>query len=119
MVRALPAWRQAEWTAGRWLAKHLVGEALRVPAYDVEVLPRADGSPYVLVGGGPVPAVHLSLSHTGRQVAAALAPEPVGVDLCETASAAAVRRVADHALSPRSSPSSGRTGRRRRPPPGP
>ncbi|MFD7258300.1 4'-phosphopantetheinyl transferase family protein [Streptomyces sp. NPDC059874] len=100
VVGALPAWRQAEWLAGRLLAKRLVGEAVAAPAQDVEVLPRADGSPYVLVGGSPMPGLNVSISHTARHVAAALAPEPVGVDLCETGSAAVVRRVADHAFSP-------------------
>lgn len=100
VVQALPAWRQAEWVAGRLLAKRLVGEFVAAPAQDVEILPRDDGSPCVVVGGSPMPAVNVSISHTARHVAAALAPEPVGVDLCETVSAAAVRRVADHALSP-------------------
>lgn len=97
---ALPARRRAEWTAGRLLSKHLAGAFLAVPADDVEVLPRTDGSPRLLVGGGPVPGAHLSISHTAHQVAAALAPEPVGVDLCRTASADVVRRVADRVLSP-------------------
>ncbi|MFG2294439.1 4'-phosphopantetheinyl transferase family protein [Streptomyces sp. NPDC048603] len=99
LVRTLPAWRQAEWVAGRGLAKRLVGEAVAAPAEEVEILPREDGSPRVLVGGSPVPGVHVSISHTARHTAAALAPEPVGVDLCETVSAAAVRRVADRVLS--------------------
>ncbi|MFG2994151.1 4'-phosphopantetheinyl transferase family protein [Streptomyces sp. NPDC048257] len=98
---ALPAWRRAEWTAGRLLAKCLVGEALSAPADEVEILPRDDGSPCVLVGGSPVTALNVSISHTSRHVAAALAPQPVGVDLCEEASADAVRRVAEHFLSPR------------------
>ncbi|MEV5340333.1 4'-phosphopantetheinyl transferase superfamily protein [Streptomyces sp. NPDC052676] len=100
VLHGLPAWRRTEWVAGRLLAKRLVGEAVAVPASDVEILPRADGSPHVVVGGGAMPAVHVSISHTARHVAAALAPEPVGVDLCETDAAAAVRRAADHVLSP-------------------
>ncbi|WP_030767567.1 MULTISPECIES: 4'-phosphopantetheinyl transferase family protein [unclassified Streptomyces] len=100
VLRALPAWRRAEWTAGRFLAERLVGEVVPAPADDVEIPPREDGSPRVVVGGSPMPALHLSISHTARYVAAALAPEPVGVDLCETDSADAVRRVADHFLSP-------------------
>ncbi|MFE5490123.1 4'-phosphopantetheinyl transferase family protein [Streptomyces virginiae] len=100
VLEALPAWRRAEWTRGRLLAKRLVGDALAVPPGEVEVLPRDDGSPRVVVGGVPMPAVHVSISHTARHVAAALAPDPVGVDLCEAASEAAVRRVADHVLSP-------------------
>ncbi|MFJ5548768.1 4'-phosphopantetheinyl transferase family protein [Streptomyces sp. NPDC093225] len=100
VVRGLPAWRRGEWMAGRLLAKRLVGEAVGAPEADVEVLPREDGSPYVVVAGSPLPALHLSISHTAGHVAAALAPEPVGVDLCETGSAPAVRRVADHVLSP-------------------
>ncbi|MFB7267514.1 4'-phosphopantetheinyl transferase family protein [Streptomyces nojiriensis] len=101
VLGALPAWRQAEWTAGRLLAKRLVGEVVSAPADGVEILPRDDGSPRVVVGGSsPAPALHVSISHTAGYVAAALAPEPVGVDLCEFASADAVRRVADHFLSP-------------------
>ncbi|MBT2449797.1 4'-phosphopantetheinyl transferase superfamily protein [Streptomyces sp. ISL-43] len=100
VVHALPGWRQAEWAAGRLLAKRLVGEVTAAPADEVEVLPREDGSPYAVVGGSPMPAVSVSISHTAGHVAAAVAPQPVGVDLCETVSAAAVRRVADHALSP-------------------
>ncbi|MFJ6760693.1 4'-phosphopantetheinyl transferase family protein [Streptomyces sp. NPDC091273] len=99
VVHALPARRQAEWTAGRLLAKRLAAGALAVPADEVEVLPRDDGSPYVLVGGSPVADVQVSISHTARHVAAALAPGAVGVDLCETASADAVRRVADRVFS--------------------
>ncbi|MFZ3496009.1 4'-phosphopantetheinyl transferase family protein [Streptomyces sp. 5.8] len=100
VLHALPAWRQAEWTAGRLLAKRLVHEAVGAPEREVEVLPRADGSPYVLVGGSPRADLHLSVSHTAGHVAAALAPQPVGVDLCETASADVVRRVADRVLTP-------------------
>ncbi|MBT2479926.1 4'-phosphopantetheinyl transferase superfamily protein [Streptomyces sp. ISL-94] len=100
VVHALPVWRQAEWAAGRLLAKRLAGEALGAPATEVEILPRDDGSPRVVVRGRPMPGVHVSISHTAHHVAAALAPGPVGVDLCETVSAAAVRRVADHLLSP-------------------
>lgn len=100
VVLALPAWRQAEWTAGRLLAKRLVHEAVGAPEREVEVLPRADGSPYVLVGGAPQADLNLSISHTAGHIAAALAPQPVGVDLCETASADAVRRVADQVLTP-------------------
>ncbi|MFJ6934333.1 4'-phosphopantetheinyl transferase family protein [Streptomyces sp. NPDC101132] len=97
---ALPAWRRAEWTAGRLLAKHLVAAYTGAAADAVEVLPRADGSPYALLHGRPVAAVHLSVSHTAHRVAAALAPGPVGVDLCETAAADTVRRIGDHAFSP-------------------
>ncbi|MCX5149072.1 4'-phosphopantetheinyl transferase superfamily protein [Streptomyces sp. NBC_00320] len=100
VVHALPARRRAEWVAGRVLAKRLVGEAVGAPEDDVEILPHDDGSPYVVVGGSPMPAVSVSISHTARHVAAALAPGPVGVDLCGTQSAAAVRRVGAHAFSP-------------------
>ncbi|GAA0319539.1 hypothetical protein GCM10010302_68430 [Streptomyces polychromogenes] len=100
VARALPAWRRSEWMAGRLLAKRLAGELVGAPAGEVEVLPREDGSPHLVVGGRPLPSLHVSISHTPGHAAAALAPGPVGVDLCETASAAAVRRVAEHAFSP-------------------
>ncbi|WKD35954.1 4'-phosphopantetheinyl transferase family protein [Streptomyces xanthophaeus] len=100
LVRGMRAWRQAEWTAGRLLAKRLLGEVVSAPAEGVEILPRDDGSPRVVVGGTPAHALYVSISHTAGHVAAALAPVPVGVDLCERDSADAVRRVADHFLSP-------------------
>ncbi|MGW9070411.1 4'-phosphopantetheinyl transferase superfamily protein [Streptomyces yangpuensis] len=100
VLEALPARRRAEWAQGRLLAKRLVGDALAVPPQAVEVLPRDDGSPRVVVEGVPTPWLHVSVSHTVGHAAAALAPQPVGVDLCGTASAAAVRRAADHVLSP-------------------
>ncbi|MFC9586625.1 4'-phosphopantetheinyl transferase superfamily protein [Streptomyces yangpuensis] len=100
VLEALPARRRAEWAQGRLLAKRLVGDALAVPWGEVEILPRDDGSPRLVVGGLPVPWLHVSVSHTAGHAAAALAPEPVGVDLCRTASAAAVHRAADHVLSP-------------------
>lgn len=64
VARALPAWRRSEWMAGRLLAKRLAGELLGAPAREVEVLPRDDGSPQLLVGGLPLPRVHVSISHT-------------------------------------------------------
>ncbi|WP_367320011.1 4'-phosphopantetheinyl transferase superfamily protein [Streptomyces sp. HUAS ZL42] len=101
---ALPPWRRGEWRAGRFLAKRLVAEATGVPATEVEILPRDDGSPRMSVAGGPVDALYVSLSHTAHHVAAALAPGAVGVDLCETSSAAAVRRAVDHVLTPEERP---------------
>lgn len=97
--RGLPPWRQAEWAAGRVLAKRLVSQVTGVPVTEVEILPRDDGSPQV-----SVPALHISLSHTANHVAAAVAPAAVGVDLCETSSADSVRRAADHVLLPEERP---------------
>jgi 4'-phosphopantetheinyl transferase EntD len=93
--RGLPPRRQAEWAAGRVLAKRLVAEVTGVPAGEVEILPRDDGSPRV-----SVPGLQISLSHTAHHVAAAVTPAAVGVDVCETSSAASVRRAADHVLVP-------------------
>nr|WP_237519409.1 4'-phosphopantetheinyl transferase superfamily protein [Streptomyces sp. HUCO-GS316] len=104
VFHALPRWRQDEWGAGRFLAKRLVAEVTGAPVTEVEILPRDDGSPRVSVDGSPAPAVHLSLSHTDHHVAAAVALGAVGVDLCEMASAAAVRRAADHILVPEERP---------------
>ncbi|MFK4145273.1 4'-phosphopantetheinyl transferase family protein [Streptomyces sp. NPDC004065] len=102
---ALPPWRQAEWWAGRLTAKRLVAEVTGTPVTSVEILPRADGSPRLTLAAGPGGrprdrCPHLTISHTAHHVAVALAPGPVGVDVCETASAGAVRRAADHVLSP-------------------
>ncbi|MET8248079.1 4'-phosphopantetheinyl transferase superfamily protein [Streptomyces sp. NPDC005202] len=74
------------------------------PPTEVEILPRDDASPRVFVAGSPVSEWNVSISHTARHVAAALAPDSVGVDLCETASVAAVRRAADHVLTPEERP---------------
>ncbi|QTE01830.1 hypothetical protein S1361_31155 [Streptomyces cyanogenus] len=61
----------------------------------MEVLQRADGGPRL-----SVPGLQVSLSHTARHVAVAVAPGAVGVDLCEPAAAPAVRRAAIHVLAP-------------------
>ncbi|MEU9477443.1 4'-phosphopantetheinyl transferase superfamily protein [Streptomyces sp. NPDC048191] len=95
VFRGLPAWRQAEWGVGRLLAKSVVSWATGLPLAEVEILPRADGSPRV-----SVPGLHVSISHTTHHVAAVTAPGAVGVDLCETAAAPAVGRAAAHVLVP-------------------
>ncbi|MGV4987335.1 4'-phosphopantetheinyl transferase family protein [Streptomyces sp. NPDC001709] len=95
VFHGLPPWRQAEWGAGRFLAKTLVAALTGLQVTEVEILPREDGSPRV-----SVPGLHVSLSHTTHHVAAAVAPGAIGVDLCETASAPAVRRAAAHVLAP-------------------
>lgn len=96
----LPPWRRREWAAGRDLAKHLVAGATGTPLTEVEILPREDGSPQLLIGAHPETAPHLSISHTEHHVAAALASDPVGIDVCELTSAVAVGRAADHILTP-------------------
>ncbi|MFI1168078.1 4'-phosphopantetheinyl transferase family protein [Streptomyces sp. NPDC020801] len=99
LFHALPPRRQGEWGAGRLLAKCLVADAAVMPVTEIEILPRADGSPEVSVGGGPVAVYQISISHTAHHVAVALASGAVGVDVCETGAAAAVRRAADHVLT--------------------
>ncbi|CAL9598262.1 4'-phosphopantetheinyl transferase family protein [Streptomyces sp. enrichment culture] len=93
--RGLTPWRQAEWAAGRILAKRLVAEVTGTPVPHVEILPRHDGSPML-----SLPALRISLSHTAHHVAAAVSPTAVGVDVCEMSSAPSVRRAADHVLVP-------------------
>ncbi|GHF46129.1 4'-phosphopantetheinyl transferase superfamily protein [Streptomyces griseosporeus] len=95
VLDGLPARRRAEWAAARVLAKELVARVTGERAGDVEILPRADGSPRL-----SVPGLRISLSHTAVHVAAATAPGPVGVDVCETSCAPAVLRAADHVLHP-------------------
>lgn len=95
VLDGLPVRRRAEWAAGRGLAKELVAGVTGERAGGVEILPRADGSPRL-----SVPGLRISLSHTAAHVAAATAPGPVGVDVCETFSAPAVLRAADHVLHP-------------------
>ncbi|MGV9278161.1 4'-phosphopantetheinyl transferase family protein [Streptomyces griseosporeus] len=95
VLDGLPARRRAEWAAARVLAKELVARVTGERAGDVEILPLADGSPRL-----SVPGLRISLSHTAGHVAAATAPGPVGVDVCETSCAPAVLRAADHVLHP-------------------
>ncbi|MEU6592246.1 4'-phosphopantetheinyl transferase superfamily protein [Streptomyces sp. NPDC046881] len=95
VLHGLPRWRQAEWAAGRLLAKTVVSKVTGRPVGEVEILPRADGSPRL-----SVPGLQVSLSHTAHHVAAAVAPGAVGVDLCEVSAAPSVRRAAPHVLSP-------------------
>ncbi|EST34808.1 4'-phosphopantetheinyl transferase family protein [Streptomyces roseochromogenus] len=104
VLHGLPPWRQAEWGAGRLIAKTVVSWLTGLPVTDVEILPRDDGSPRV-----SVPGLHVSLSHTTHHVAAAIASGAVGVDLCETTAAPAVRRAAAHVMAPEERQLSGET----------
>ncbi|GGW55957.1 hypothetical protein GCM10010503_36340 [Streptomyces lucensis JCM 4490] len=95
VFHGLPRWRQAEWEAGRLLAKTVVSSVTGRPVTEVEILPRADGSPRL-----SVPGLQVSISHTAHHVAAAVAPGAVGVDLCELSAAPSVGRAAAHVLAP-------------------
>jgi len=82
LFRRLASPRAEEWLAGRLVAKRLVRRLLdrSVGLSAIEVLPDAVGAPQLRPLGGPTPT--LSISHTARYAAAAIAwTGLVGVDV--------------------------------------
>jgi phosphopantetheinyl transferase len=82
LFRTFAPRRAEEWLAGRLVAKRLVrrllGQSVRLRA--IEILPDAVGAPRLRPCGGPIPTV--SISHTARYAAAAVAGTGlVGVDV--------------------------------------
>jgi 4'-phosphopantetheinyl transferase len=69
--------RRAQFLAGRWLVRELLNLHRPGVAWSMNAPPQ--GPPQVLAPHGP--AMHASISHSGAQVACAIAPMPLGIDL--------------------------------------
>jgi phosphopantetheinyl transferase len=91
--------RAAEWLAGRRTAKALLRAVYDLAPEEVEILPEPTDAPMVHVDGQRRPDLRLSLSHTLTYAAAAIAEQPVGVDLCDLADGRRIRRIAQRVLS--------------------
>lgn len=71
--------RRSEWRLGRWTAKCLLAERLRVFDYrDVEVEAAADGAPEAFVGGQRVPG-GISISHSNGMGLCVFSMDAAGV----------------------------------------
>ncbi|GAB3246182.1 4'-phosphopantetheinyl transferase family protein [Chitinimonas naiadis] len=69
--------RREQFLAGRWLARHLLHQALGGQAADWQISADAGVKPHI-VG---YPDLHLSLSHTGGWIACAIGDSPLGLDV--------------------------------------
>ncbi|MEU0163152.1 4'-phosphopantetheinyl transferase superfamily protein [Streptomyces sp. NPDC006261] len=100
--RTMPPWRAREHLAGRALARTLLSKSLGLPSH-TPLRSRTGGPP--CVPGHP--RLSVSISHSGDTVAAAVAHQPVGIDIqapsppsegllrrcCSPSAAAALRRL--------------------------
>ena len=91
--------RRSEWLAGRCVGKALLSRALGLEAGRVEILPKDSGAPALFVDGLERTDLVLNLTHTNAYAAAAVAPEPIGVDLCDLVDGRRLERIGRRVFS--------------------
>lgn len=93
---SLPAGsRKEEWLDGRTAVKRLLAATHGIEPQEVAVLAYANGAPQL----SGTPPLAVSISHTRSWVAAAVATQPLGLDLCEVKDGPRVLRVRERAFS--------------------
>jgi 4'-phosphopantetheinyl transferase len=70
--------RRRQYLAGHWLLRELLAETIGGHPADWPLCERRSQAPSVDRGDAPL---HVSLSHSGEWVAAAVAPQPIGIDI--------------------------------------
>jgi len=73
--------RRRQFLAGHWLARDMAAEHCGGSFASWDVVSADGGAPHLKLLDCSLPAVSLSLSHSGDWVAAAIATYPVGIDL--------------------------------------
>jgi phosphopantetheinyl transferase len=91
--------RALEWLAGRRTAKALLSAVHELAAEEVEILPRPNDAPSVVVDGQIREDIRISLTHTRTYVAAAVSTQPVGIDVCDFAEGRKMPRIAYRVLN--------------------
>jgi len=93
--------RRRQFIAGHWLGREMAAGFTGTHANDWLLVATADGAPELhLRSSGAAPAIHLSLSHSGETLAAAIAPFPPGIDLESTDRVRDWLALADHVFAP-------------------
>lgn len=91
--------RAQAFVAGRWLLRQACARHSGRSAGDWSADAPPDGPPVLRCRGrAPVPPLHLSLSHSGRLVACAVADAPVGLDIEDRSLTRDVARLAPRVL---------------------
>lgn len=101
VLQEMTAWplRQAEWRAGRQVAKELLRQAFGLDPIRVEILPAESGAPLLHYDGALHPTLHLNLSHTKKWAVAAAAAFAVGVDVADDEDGARLPRISRRVFS--------------------
>ncbi len=96
-AEAFRAWplRDAEWRAGRQVAKRVLHEAFGLAG---EILPAESGAPELFVNGERSPLT-ISISHTEAWAVAAVSPHKVGVDVADDEDGARLPNIARRVFS--------------------
>jgi len=93
--------RRRQFIAGHWLARDAVAGFTRTSPNDWLLATATNGAPELYRRStGKVHGIHLSLSHSGEAIAAAIAPFPVGIDLESTGRVRDWLALASHAFAP-------------------
>lgn len=96
--RAWPL-RDAEWRAGRQVAKEVLRLGFDVLPAEAELVAAESGAPELWLRGQRHPEVTVSISHTTHWAVAAAAPHPVGVDVADDEDGARLPRIARRVFS--------------------
>ena len=91
--------RDAEWRAGRQVAKETLRLGFGIDPSRVEILPAESGAPVLSVDGAVQQTLFLNLSHTTHWVVAAVAPFAVGVDVADDEDGQRLPRIARRVFS--------------------
>jgi len=93
--------RRRQFIAAHWLARDAVAGFTRTSPNDWLLVTATNGAPELhRRSTGKVQGIHLSLSHSGETVAAAIAPFPLGIDLESTGRVRDWLALAYHAFAP-------------------
>ena len=91
--------RQAEWRAGRQVAKQALQQRYGLEPSRVEILPAPSGAPLLYYDGALHPELELNLSHTRSWAVAAVAAFSVGVDVADDEDGARLPRISRRVFS--------------------
>jgi phosphopantetheinyl transferase (holo-ACP synthase) len=91
--------REAEWRAGRHVAKQVLLQGFGISPGEVEILPAESGAPVLYVRGAVPAALCLSVSHTTHWAVAVVAPFAVGIDVAEDEDGSRLPRIARRVFS--------------------
>jgi 4'-phosphopantetheinyl transferase len=93
--------RRRQFIAGHWLARDVAAGFTGTNPHDWLLVAAANGAPELhLRSTSRRQGIHLSLSHSGEMVAAAIAPFPLGIDLESTDRVRDWLALADHVFAP-------------------
>ncbi len=101
VLEGMKGWplREAEWRAGRHVAKEVLRQGFGISHARVEILPAESGAPVLYVDGVTHPGLFLNLSHTTHWAVAVVAPFPVGVDVADDEDGERLPRIAKRVFS--------------------